>query len=70
MALIHLAIALNGTVIAHFMNSEDAAAFCAEKGRTHVPYNPNNRDGAPTPAVGFALQGLSVQSTIQVEEST
>lgn len=52
MTLIHLAIALNGTVIAHFMNSEDAAAFCAEKGHMHVPYNPNNRDGAPTPAVG------------------
>lgn len=41
MTLIHLAIALNGTVIAHFVNSEDAAAFCAEKSMpTELPPSP------------------------------
>lgn len=52
MTHIHLALALNGTVVAHFMNFEDAASFCAAKGHAHVPYNLNNRDGAPAPAVG------------------
>lgn len=51
-ALIHMALALDGTVVAHFMDAADAAAFCSTKGLTHVPYNLRNRDGAPAPVVG------------------
>lgn len=50
--LIPIALALDGTVVAHFMDSADAATFCSAKGLTHVPYNLKNRDGAPAPVVG------------------
>lgn len=50
--LIHMALALDGTVVAHFMDSADAAAFCLAKDLTHVPYNLKNREGAPAPVVG------------------
>lgn len=50
--LIHIALKLDGTVVAHFMNSSDAAEFCSAKGLTHVPFNLNNRESAPAPVVG------------------
>lgn len=50
--LIHIALSERGLVVAHFMLSEDAAAFCSAHGYCHMPYNLNNRDGAPAPLVG------------------
>ena len=50
--LIHMALASDGTVVAHFMDSADAAAFCTAKELPHVPYNLTNRNGVPAPVVG------------------
>lgn len=50
--LIHIALGLDGTVVAHFKDSADAAEFCDAKGLTHLPYNLKNREGAPAPLVG------------------
>ena len=52
MQLIHIALALDGTVVAHFMNWTDSAEFCSAKGLTNMAYNLNNRDGEPAPLVG------------------
>ncbi|MBF5006022.1 hypothetical protein [Diaphorobacter caeni] len=51
-SIIHIALAQDGTVVAHFINDEDAAQFCRAKDLTHVPFNLRNRDGAPAPLVG------------------
>lgn len=50
--LIHMALADNGEVVAHFIKSEDAREFCATKNYCHVPFNLANRDNAPAPVVG------------------
>lgn len=50
--LIHMALASDGTVVAHFLEAADAASFCTARGLTHVPYNLTNRDGVPAPVVG------------------
>lgn len=50
--LVHLALDFDGLVLAHFADSEDAAAYCLGKERTHVPYDLRNREGAPAPLVG------------------
>jgi len=52
MQLIHIALALDGTVMAHFLNATDAAGFCRAKSLTHLPFNLNNREHAPAPLVG------------------
>jgi hypothetical protein len=52
MTIIHLALAADGLVLAHFARSADAAAFCAAKSLTHVPYNTANRENLPAPVVG------------------
>lgn len=51
-ALIHLALATDGTVVAQFINTADCAAFCLARGLCHVPFNPDNRHGTPVPATG------------------
>lgn len=51
-ALIHIALADNGTVMAHFVDERDAADYCAARGYLHVPYNLRNRDSEPAPLVG------------------
>ena len=50
--LVHMALANDGTVVAHFMKSEDAREFCDKKNLCHVPYNTANRDREPAPLVG------------------
>ena len=50
--IIHLALAADGKVLAHFSDGEDAAVWCMEHGACHVPYNTENRDQAPVPLVG------------------
>ncbi len=50
--IIHIALAQDGTVVAHFMNDDDAAQFCRANDLTHVPFNLKNRDGQPAPLVG------------------
>jgi hypothetical protein len=50
--IVHLALAADGFVLAHFARAEDAAAFCSAQSLTHVPYNTANRDQAPAPLVG------------------
>ncbi|MDO9148334.1 MAG: hypothetical protein Q7U52_11850 [Hydrogenophaga sp.] len=52
MNIVHLALAADGLVLAHFARSADAAAFCSAHGLTHVPYNTANREQAPAPLVG------------------
>lgn len=52
MQLVHLALAENGLVIAHFMSSADAAKFCRDNNLCHMPYNLNNHEGHPAPVVG------------------
>ena len=51
-AMIHLALAADDTVMAHFAESGDAAEYCFDNGYTHVPHNLNNRDRVPAPLVG------------------
>ncbi|WP_428421985.1 hypothetical protein [Methylibium sp.] len=53
--IIHLALDLDGMVLAHFLKSEDCARFCqgpSGVSYTHLPYNVANRDGEPAPLVG------------------
>lgn len=50
--LIHIALATDGTVLAHFLNSADASAYCRDHECTHLPFNTANRDGEAAPAVG------------------
>jgi len=50
--IIHIALALDGTVVAHFKKCEHAAAFCAAHKLTHMPFNLKNRDAMPAPTVG------------------
>lgn len=50
--MIHIALSPSGTVMAHFVESRDAAEYCAAHGYTHLPYNLNNRAGEPAPLVG------------------
>lgn len=50
--LIHLALAENGTVMAHFVESSHASAYCTAHGYLHMPYNLANRGGEPAPLVG------------------
>lgn len=53
--MIHIALSPSGTVMAHFVESRDAAEYCTAHGYTHLPYNLNNlnnRDGEPAPLVG------------------
>lgn len=50
--LIHLALAIDGLVMAHFADSQHAADYCKAHALTHVPFNLNNRDKAPAPLVG------------------
>ena len=52
MQLVHLALAENGLVVAHFMGATDAAKFCRDNGLCHMPYNLDNREGNPAPVVG------------------
>jgi hypothetical protein len=52
MTLVHLALADDGLVLAHFARSEDADAYCSANYLTHVPYNMANRESAPAPLVG------------------
>jgi len=52
MTIVHLALAADGLVLAHFARAADAADFCAAQNLTHVPYNTTNRDQAPAPLVG------------------
>lgn len=51
--LIHIALDLNGTVLAHFLRAEDCAAFCENGVKyTHMPFNLENRDKQAAPPVG------------------
>ena len=50
--LIHLALAIDGLVMAQFSDSQHAAEYCAAHGLTHVPYNLANREKSPAPLVG------------------
>lgn len=52
MTIVHLALAADGLVLAHFARAADAAAFCSAHDLTHVPYNTANRERAPAPLVG------------------
>lgn len=52
MTIVHLALAADGLVLAHFARREDAAAYCSVQGLTHVPFNTANRESAPAPLVG------------------
>lgn len=52
MTIVHLALAADGLVLAHFARSADAAEFCSAQGLIHVPYNTANREQAPAPLVG------------------
>lgn len=52
MTIVHLALAADGLVLAHFARSADAAAFCSAQGLNHVPYNTANSEQAPAPLVG------------------
>lgn len=50
--MVHMVLDFTGLVLAHFLESEDAAAYCRGQERTHVPYNLRNSDGMPAPLVG------------------
>lgn len=50
--IIYLALADDGLVLAHFLRDDDARSYCSARLACLVPYNINNRDGAPAPAVG------------------
>lgn len=50
--MIHIALAENGTVMAHFVESGHASAYCTANGYTHLPYNLANRGSEPAPLVG------------------
>lgn len=51
--LIHIALDLDGTVLAHFLRPEDCRAFCDDGTKyTHLPFNLANRDREPAPLVG------------------
>ena len=52
MKIVHLALAQNGMVLAHFVESKAAADFCRARGLCHVPYSLVNRESAPAPLVG------------------
>jgi hypothetical protein len=52
MTIVHLALAADGLVLAHFARADDAATFCLAQSLTQVPYNTANRDLAPAPLVG------------------
>lgn len=52
MTIVHLALAADGLVLAHFARSTDAAAFCSAQGLTHVPYSTANREQTAAPLVG------------------
>ena len=52
LTFIHLALASDGTVMAHFSLASHASKFCFDNDCTHVPYNLNNRDREPAPLVG------------------
>tara|TARA_R110000868_G_scaffold160430_2_gene390055 strand:+ start:17294 stop:17488 length:195 start_codon:yes stop_codon:yes gene_type:complete len=54
--LIYIALSDRGLVMAHFMLPEDSSAFCTAHGYCHMPFNLNNRDGAPAPLVGTVYQ--------------
>jgi len=51
--IIHVVLDLDGTVLAHFLRSEDAHEFSGHGVKyTHMPFNLANRDGEPAPLVG------------------
>lgn len=52
MQLVHLALAENGLVIAHFMGAADASKFCLDNGLRHLAYNLGNPSGLYAPVVG------------------
>ena len=48
----HLALDVSGFVMANFMLSEDAAAYCSAHGYCHMPFNLKNSDQEPAPLAG------------------
>lgn len=51
--IIHIALSEDGLVLAHFLNSEDCAAFCENGAKyTHLPFNTGNAQSEAPPAVG------------------
>jgi hypothetical protein len=50
MNFVFLALALNGTVKAHFDGDMACKNFCSQNGLTYLPFNLRNGEGAaPTP---------------------
>ncbi len=56
MELVHIALAENGLVIAHFMSEADASRFCRDNGLKHLPFNLDSEQ-RPAPLVGSIHKG-------------